>query len=677
MPSFLHHPANRLRPLWSAALCCLLLTWLGAALAQTTSRLGNLSYRVPPGWTAKAQNGVLAFTPQDLPAGQTAFILLSPDAPLSGDLRAWFEARVAGLHKNVKVLNTTAVEATKAPDGTTVLSRAAVVVGASGEPQYRFYVAGEFGQGQGRRAALLLYQASSLALVQKYQGGLNALADSVNLVKGAVAGTSTAPVTGAKSGGSGSGQPAVTGAALPTIKTLNAAEFVKAGGNPAEALIPGEFRCYEEREGDDVARPHLTVQILPGGKYRTVNGGGSFSVRKDGSLRKVSWTGGPLGGSDEGYLNFGDFGQDLSLNSVGPQERDYSCYQAGARENRAKLEFALKTPKVGQYPCTATDGSHKAVGTLEILSGGRYRFGGQEGRYSVDLLSDQNDDWSDLSFMGGPWDDQSATYQEGEDGQRQLSPRRTECTTVVKPTPLPRYGTAKAPAPPKGSGGLTGAYASWTTDVGGYCGGLCWSFYLFNKNGYVFTDEPETGLADADCSRTKPNGLPVCEVYSFRNGQLKIGSGKPEALRKTADGYDLDGTTLIPIRPVSGLKLNGSYRSFSASVAVGGLSSSYSESYLRFTPDGRFSREASGGASSTFTDTGTASGTTTGGVTASSKRASGGTYRFVDNTLELRYADGRVVRSFAFLADRKGGKAETGFVRIGGRDYTVQKDKPK
>ncbi|BDP43601.1 hypothetical protein DAETH_35700 (plasmid) [Deinococcus aetherius] len=670
---------RRSRSVW-----CLLLAWVSTlALAQTPARLGNLTYRVPPGWTTQTRNGVLTLTPRDLPSGQTAFILLSPDAPLTGELRPWFEARVRGLHGKVRVLNTTAVEAARAKDGSTVLSQGAVVVGGSGEPQYRFYVAGEFGQGAGRRAVFLLYQASSLDLVGRYQAGLNALADSVDLAGTAVAATPGAPTPRPPTPAGAATRPTPSptpspGATLPAVRTLNAAEFVKAGGNPRETLIPGEFRCYEERRGDDVARPHLTVQILPGGGYRTSGGGGTFSVRKDGSLRKVRWQGGPLGGSSEGYLGFGDHGQDFSLGDVGPQERDYECYQAGARENLARLEFSLKTPKPGKYPCVTGDGSNKGAGTLEILPGGRYRLGGGEGRYAVDLLSDQNEDWSDLEFAGGSLDGASGSYSEGEDGEREFSVFRPKvtCRLVVKPTPIPRYGTAKAPTPPRGSGGLSGAYASWQADVGGYCGGLCWSFYIFDKNGYVYTDEPETGLEDADCSRTRPNGLPVCEVYSFRGGQLTIGDGKPEPLRKKADGnYDLDGTTLTAIRPVTGLKLGGKYRSFSGSVSPGGMTSSFSEVFLRFLPDGRFSREAAGGASSTFTDNGTSSGTTTGGVTATGSRSNGGTYRFAGNTLELKYADGRVSRSFAFLPEMKGGQPNKGFVHLGGRDYSLQDGK--
>ncbi|MEF2277282.1 hypothetical protein V3W47_03160 [Deinococcus sp. YIM 134068] len=651
----------------------LLLLWLWGAAFSQAARFGNLTYRVPPGWSARVDGGVLALTPSNLPAGQTAFILLSPDAALPGDLRAWFEARVAGLHKNVKVVNVTPIQAGKGADGSPSFSQAAAVVGGSGETQYRFYVAGQFGKAPNARAVLLLYQASSLALVERYQAGLNTLADSVDLAGTAVAGAST-PATSATAQTRPQTTPA---AALPTVRTLNAAEFVRSGGNPEEALIPGEFRCYEERAGADYARPHLLVQILPGGQYRTAGGGGTFAVRKDGSLRKIRWQSGPLAGDREGYLSFGDHGQDFSLSEVGPQERDFECYQAGARETLARLEFALKTPKVGKYPCVATDGSNKGAGTLEILAGGQYRLNGGTGRYTVDLLSDQDEDWSDVDFVGGPWDGDGATYREDEDGERRFGPRRMECKVVVKPTPLPRYGTAKAPAPPKGSGGLSGAYASWTSDVGGYCGGLCWSFYVFNPNGYVYTDEPDAGLDDANCSRTKPNGLPVCEVYTFKGGQLKIGNDKAEPLRKKADGnYDKGGTTLTAIRPVAGLKLSGTYRSFSGSVGMGGMTSSFSESFLRFSPDGRFSREASGGFSATFTDTGSSSGTTTGGATATSSRASGGTYRFVGNTLELRYADGRVVRSFAFLGDgEKNGKPSTGLVHIGGRDYTLQDGK--
>lgn len=650
------------RSLW--LVCSLGLLWLwAAASAQTAPRVGNLTYRVPPGWTAQTERGIVVLMPGNLSGGQTAFILLAPDEPLSGSLRAWFEDRVEGVQRNLKVVSMTEID--QAAGGAAVLSQGAVVVGESGETQYRFYIAGELGQGQGRRAVFLLYQASSLDLIQRYQSGLTALADSVDLA---------APVQG--------GSPPAPTAALPAIKTLNAAEFVKAGGNPAATLIPGEFRCYEERRGDDVARPHLVVQILPGGTYRTAGGSGAFTTSKDGSLSRIRWQGGPFAGSYEPYLGFGDYGQDFSLMDVGPEDdgRDYECYQAGAREDLARLEFALKTPKVGPYPCVATDGSGRSAGTLELLPGQRYRVGGGEGRYSVDLLSDQDDDWSDVAFMGGPWDGDSALYSEEEDGERSFSGiGKLTCRAVVKPTPIPRFGTAKAPAPPQGSGGLSGAYASWNVDVLGYggCGGLCWNFYIFDKNGYVYTGEPDTGLEDADCSRTHPNGLPVCEVYTFRNGLLKIGDGGAEPLKKKADGdYDLGGTTLIAIRPVTGLRLNGAYRSFSASVAIGGLSSGYSEAFLRFSPDGRFSREASGGFSATFTDTGTSSGTTTGGVTGGSTRSSGGTYRFVGNTLELKYSDGRVVRSFAFLGDSlKDGKVSTGLLRAGGRDYTLQDGK--
>lgn len=649
-------------------LACLLpllvwLLWLPApASAQGAPRLGNLTYRVPPGWTAQTQDGILVLVPGDLPAGQTAFILLAPDQPLSGTLRAWFGERTAGVQRGLQVVSTTDID--QGAGGSAVLSQGAVVVGRAGETQYHLYVAGELGQGQGRRAVFLLYQASSLALVQRYQSGLTALADSVNLAAPVQAGAPTAPA-----------------AALPPVRTLNAAEFVKAGGDPQATLIPGEFRCYEERGGDDVARPHLTVQILPGGKYRTALGSGTFTTRGDGSLSRIRWRGGPLEDTYEPYLSFGAYGQDFSLSDVGGDDgRDYECYQAGAREDLARLEFALKTPKVGQYPCVTTDGSGRSAGTLELRPGGRYRFGGGEGRYTVNLLGDQDDDWSDVDFVGGPWDEDRALYSEGEDGERSFSGvGKLTCRTVVKPTPIPRFGTAKAPAPPKGSGGLSGAYASWNVDPLGYggCGGLCWDFYLFHPNGYVYTDEPDTGLEDADCSRTHPNGLPVCEVYTFQNGLLKVGNGKAEPLKKGANGdLDLGGTTLIAIRPVTGLKLSGPYRSFSASVAIGGLSSGYSEAYLRFSPDGRFTREASGGFSATFTDTGTSSGTTTGGVTTSSARSSGGTYRFVGNTLELKYADGRVVRSFAFLGDPpKNGKVSTGLLRVGGRDYTRQDGK--
>lgn len=653
------------------------------AQAQT-ARLGNLTYRVPSGWTAEARDGVVAFTPRDLPAGGVAFAILSPDVPLSGDLRAWFEARVAGLHENVRVLSASAVEAGKDDKGSPVYSRAAAVVDGSGSPQYRFYVAGQFGPANARRAALLVFQASSLDLVARYQAGLVALADSVDEAPAGTAKAAPAPAPTGKTSPAAKAAPSPPAAntapppaaALPPLKTLSAADLVRAGRDPAREPAEGEFRCYEQRAGDDVARPHLVVQILPGRKYRTADGSGTFTLESSssGSLNYVAWRGGPLGGSDRAWLFLTDEGQYLELDGVGPKNRSYGCYQAGGREDYAKAEFRLKTPLTGRYACVGEKGPE--VQALEILPGGAYRFAGGTGRYRVDLLGEQDRGWGDVDFEGGPLDDRSATFQERAGGLREFDFSRPSlaCGLVAKPTELPRYGAAKAPAPPKGAGGLSGVYASWRMDpmitMGGTCGGLCWDLYVFFPNGYVYTREPDEGLADADCTRTRLNGLPVCEVYRIENGKIRIGDGEAQSFAKTKTGLKIGGDDLAPVRPLDGLKLDGRYDAQSVMSAGVGTGGAVFRRGLVLRQDGTFRRDASNSGFFGATDNGTAFGNVTATASFSNDRREGGTYRFVGNTLELKFADGHVERAFAFLPQTKNGKPDTSFVRIGGRDYS-------
>lgn len=632
-------------------MCSLLLVWpWSLAFAQTAPRLGNLTYRVPPGWSARAEDGLLFLVPGDLPTGQSALIVLSADVPLSGDLRSWLEAAVTNLHRDVRVLSST--EVGQVTEGAVpLLSQGAVVATPSGERQYRVYVAAELGRGQGRRVALLFYQATDPDLLRRYQAAVSTVMGSL----GRTAQTSTPA-------------PPPAAATLPPIKTLNAAEFVRAGGDPKTTLIPGEFRCYEVRRGDDVARPHLTVQVLPGGKYRTAGGGGTFSVRKvSGLLPQLVWQGGPLGGVGGGPgLSLGDFGQEFELQGVGPDGRGYQCYQAGAREDLARLRFALKTPQAGNYPCVSTEDGNRAFGTLEILPGQRYRVGGNEGRYTVDLLLDQRGEESTVAFAEGPWDGRRGDYGEREDGGRSFGLREVDCRSVVKPRPILRYGAAKAPAPPKGSGGLSGAYmAALGPDA---CGGPCWRVYVFDKGGYVYTDEPDTGLEDADCSRTRPNGLPMCEVYTVQNGTLRIGGNAPEKLTRQGRDLVLGGLTLTPVVPLGGVRLEGQYSAatFSSSLDAS-LAATYAYS-LAFGKDGTFSRGyAVGGGVTINPSTGV-----TGGAAFGSERRDSGTYRFVGNTLELRYADGRVEREFVLAPYVKGGKPDLGGLVIGGRNYFLE-----
>ncbi|WP_216322222.1 hypothetical protein [Deinococcus aestuarii] len=651
-------------PRLSRIVCALLLAltaaWGGA------QRLGDVSFTTPPGWTVQVEGGLATFTP-DGGAAQGVMVLLPPQT-VSGDARKWFAARVAQLSNDGEVLERSEVSSTQTASGTPLLVQAVSVRVARGTQQ-RFYTAVL----SGGKATLAVLAVPGGDALKRFQPGLIALVNSVASPGQAASGAAAArPPAGGK-------------APLPAVKPQNAAQFGAAGGDPESQVIPDEFRCYQVKEGSGLT-PELVVQILPGGKYRTSSGAGSFGVSKDGSLRKTTWRGGPLNGAS-GYLNFGDHGQSFSLSDVGETAQTsglrFECYQRGPMENLRLLQFRLKTPAPAPYPCVLSDGSGKSGGTLEILPGGAYRLGGQAGRVAVDFRSDQDEDWSDLEFTGGPLEGAIGSYSEDESGVREVSVFRPKmsCRSVTKPTPIPRYGTAKAPAPPRGSGGLTGAYAAWSPDtlaIMGYggCGGtLCWSTRFFTKEGYVYTGEPEAGLDEADCSRTHPNGLPICEVYRVQAGKITFGGDKPETFRKEGRNLQIGGQTYEPMLPLQGVGLGGAYESKSF---VGGGTSTTSGSFQRdlvFTPQGRFSLNRSGGVVSTATDTGTSLGNVIGGVAVTSKGGSGGTYRVTGYTLELTYAGGHVERKFAFALPDKSGKPDLGLLRIAGSTYTRQDGK--
>lgn len=625
-------------------------------------QVGGVTFATPPGWTFQAQAGMATFTPAGGPS--RGVMLLIPGQVVSGDAEAWFAARVKELSSDGQVLDRSDISAVELASGAPMLIQAVSVRLAQGT-QSRIYTA--ILSGSQDTLAVLTVPGDALAQMQP---GLIALVNSLALPGQAPSGTAASgSLTGPK-------------VALPAVKPMNAAQFMAAGGNPETALIPDEFRCYQEKRGSGLT-PELTIQILPGGKYRTPYGSGGVTVKKDSSLVKTTWRGGPLDGA-YGYLNFGDYGQEFSLNNVGEDVLEsslgFECYQRGPRENLTLLEFKLKTPAPAAYPCVLSDGSGKSGGTLEILPNGAYRLGGQTGRYSVDFRSDQHYDWSKLEFTGGPLDEASGTYSEDESGVREVSVYRQgmRCRNVTKPTPIPRYGTAKAPAPPKGAGGLSGAYAAtYLNPVAIMVGGcsLCWETSFFTKEGYVYTNEPDHSLDEADCSRTHPNGLPVCEVYRVQGGRITIGEDEPKTFKKQGQALLIGDRTYEPMLPLAGMKLGGKYE---ARTFVGGGMSTTSGSFqytLVFTPQGRFSRESSGGISSTITDTGTPSGNVTGGVTVTSQDGSSGSYRFTGYTLELTYGDGHVERKFAFALPGRDGKPDLGLLRLAGSSYTRQDGK--
>jgi hypothetical protein len=206
------------------------------------------------------------------------------------------------------------------------------------------------------------------------------------------------------------------------------------------------------------------------------------------------------------------------------------------------------------------------------------------------------------------------------------------------------------------------------------CMGICYSYWFFQKNGYVYNDDAEEteGLADADCTRTYPSGFPVCQVYIIKGNTIQIGFEKPESFKRLKNTLEIDGDQLRILEPLDGLKFNNKYESISVQGAVVGTGGSSSTVSLALRKDGRFTRDVDTGFFFGATDTGTSTGNVTASVGGNSSRSNNGSYKVYGNTIEYKYDDGRVVKQFMFLPSSR---KDLSFLHIGGRAYWVPEKK--
>ncbi len=457
---------------------------------------------------------------------------------------------------------------------------------------------------------------------------------------------------------------ALAAAILALAPTASAARI--AGVDPEVEPIPGKsFACYLELAGDSYATPAFVLQTRPGRRYSTPYGDGTFAIDPAETL-SITWTSGPLAGDAiESSVLFDDWGQRLTVRIP---DAEFECYQSGARRRVAMIDFGLKDPAAASYRCVERDSGAKGP-TIELTAGRTYRLDGAAGTYTADITGDFGDDFSSLEFTSGPIAGQTAFYeQDGETGLRELSlftSPRLECRSLGKPSPRPRFGPGKAPRPPRGSGGLNGLYAAYQVDVANLCGGLCWRFLFFKKNGYVYTREPGTGLSDANCARRKPNGLPVCETYRRRGSRITIGNDPARSFSRSGKRLKIAGSVYRPVAPAAKLKLRGRYRSFRFTPNPGASGGVGAGSTFTFTTSGRFTRQGFVGA--TFAPL---PGDPGASVVTTSSNANAGRYRVIKkNTLEFRFKDGSRKRVFFFLPDGPTRSTRPKSIRIAGTDY--------
>jgi hypothetical protein len=507
--------------------------------------------------------------------------------------------------------------------------------------------------------------------------------------------------TGPSVGGSGSVRPSSSGSRqtgpsstgpstkspsslLPALPAFDFVKFAKLGIDPDYDPIPDEYRCYAQIPGDQYATPNAILQVLPGRKYKFAYAGivydGGFVLEKG---TTVVFNSGVLVNQDKKYGKY-DFdrreGASIALHDleINGQKLDFYCPQRGAKDQLGQLRFKRKDPQTGSFDCVFADSAQPVGDPLEILPNRRYRTDGGEGSYRVNITG-ENSDYSQVEFLDGPIKGRGAHYSEDSDGGQAFSlyaRPAIRCARKAKPRPdLPVFGANKAPPAP-GKGGLEGRffYGRTQVSIGGYtpCGGVCYDFAFFQKDGYVYNDDAEDtgGLEDINCSKTYPSGFPVCQTYSITGTTIKIGFEKPVPFKRVGKTVELDGDEYSVLEALDGLKFHGYYSSITGGGSSNAVNtSSYTSSVdLILRKDGRFSRDAS---SSTFAS-GSFLGETTFVASSGSSRSNTGTYRVYGNTIEFKYEDGRAVKQFMFVP---AGRKNLEYVRIDGRLYWLEKDR--
>jgi hypothetical protein len=462
-------------------------------------------------------------------------------------------------------------------------------------------------------------------------------------------------------------------AKLPSLPPFDYRTFVKLNIDPNKQPIPDEYHCWANFSTDAYQKPHMIVQILPGGKYRAAFGSsigeGKFSLER----RKITFLTGPFIGKEEHTFSFSRTdGTNLflidPLDEPNPEKRRYYwCDQREAAVLRI-LKYKRNDPQPGKYACTLQDGKGTDRGTLEILPSRRYRYVFREknevGAYRADILSESS---FARIYFDGSLKGNFASYSSGRSGRQEFSFNPSDdpvdCIRSGPAMPDPKYGKAKAPSAPS-KGGFEGRYYVGYAQVAigdfpAACGGTCYNFYFFQKDGYVFTGDATAteGLMDIDCGKTHLSGFPVCETYSINKNMIKIGLEKPVSFQKLKDGIKIDGGFHAILESVDGIKLNAEYETVSS--AGGGFNSTYSYvawGNLKFNSNGTFVQERSTSVSTVVS-------------AANSYSPDSGTYRLYGNTLELRFRDGTVVRRFIMLTT---GRKNLTYLNIGGTQYWIK-----
>jgi hypothetical protein len=471
---------------------------------------------------------------------------------------------------------------------------------------------------------------------------------------------------------------------------------------------PDTYYCYpsfnelEIGEGFPRFVREYVLDIMPDNQY-TFNGeAGTFTTGVDEYY--LQWQSGPLNPTgdiiedEDDYglphsatVSFDTWGSEITYVEV-PQDDGSSfrldCYQQGAREQKALLDFAFKQPTPARYTCLPSGDNPQMVG-LELLPNNRYTFNGEEGGYQTSV-EEYN---SDILWNSGPLAGSDTNYSADDStGVREITFTSTQsfgliptgssteqtmfCQAVVQANLIPKYASTAITPPPAGTGGLNGFYAKSEFDQGDLINGeppvTTWYFYHFLPNGYVYQDGYSTG---GECTKTYPNGLPVCAGYSFANNKITFSNGAAIGVTQ-ADGGDilLDGV-LYENKTLSGSQtLNATYENVVAysspmymQISGGGTNSITTSTYT-FSPDSTYTY-AYNSWSQTSAPAFDGSPVGTIGALASSGSSDGdsGKYTIDGNVLTFQ-SDNGFSKQCGFFFPQKGDPTS---VNICGTDYTL------
>jgi hypothetical protein len=153
----------------------LVITTWAAAAPEGFTQVGNVLFKIPPGWQQGERQGETVLVPPDVPEGKTAVLTIFPGETLTGEFRAWFDEKWAAVKGEATVVEASQVSTEVGAGGLELLRTVATLQDA----QQGKFIAFLFAAKAGDRGQLFLYITDDPTLVSEHVEGLKAFRDSL------------------------------------------------------------------------------------------------------------------------------------------------------------------------------------------------------------------------------------------------------------------------------------------------------------------------------------------------------------------------------------------------------------------------------------------------------------------------------------------------------------------